>query len=132
MAGKKSSKGSKGKKMNTSFDNGFPGTEARRHGDVILYLFLDDGAAEAPKGAKTSEPILAYGEVTGHGHRVSPTGAQVARDEANNVWMTIKAGATVQLTHEEHKTFNLPTGKYRSFQKRQWAPNGRGFDTVAD
>ena len=106
--------------------------EKYQQGDVVM-LKVDDEYFE--KNVRKSEekviyntqsnnnPVLAFGEVTGHKHQVN------MKDMAKEAGVTLhmgyngKAGVdvpdafivhneTVILTHEEHKPIELPPGKY--------------------
>lgn len=57
---------------------------------------------------KTKRIVLARGEVTGHSHVAAGVG--LAFDEATKV-LTVPRSATI--THEEHGTVRLPSGKFR-------------------
>ena len=70
-----------------------------RHGDVLL---IPVGEREVPKGAqKRSEAILAYGEVTGHAHRLRARGVTILQWEEKGQ-QYIKVTTPGSLTHEEH------------------------------
>lgn len=61
------------------------------------------------KRQKSKDRCLAYGEVTGHAHRVD---ADVYLGE--NGTREFDGAATI--THEEHKPIEVPAGKYASAQ----------------
>lgn len=92
-----------------------------RHGDVLLQ------AIAAPDTALYRQPhtTLAYGEVTGHSHRIAEAGA------AALFWPTPHAGEQqflqvtapqATLVHEEHGPIRLPAGWYRVWQQREYVP----------
>ena len=112
-----------------------------RHGDVLLQ------AAQRPSLPLRQQPhlTLAYGEVTGHSHRIAEAGAaqlyalgmqRMGDDVAGNTAArSTVAGNTVAadqylhvtaphatLTHEEHGPIRLPTGWYRVWQQREYTP----------
>lgn len=99
-----------------------------RQGDVLLVkvdAIPQDATHEQPPG----DVILAYGEVTGHAHRI--------KDAANvQVWSAgaerfIRALETVALTHEEHTAVVLEKGAtYR--QIFQVEERGEEVRRVAD
>lgn len=83
-----------------------------QQGDVVMKAI-----SEFPKGERVLDDqmrskILAYGEVTGHAHRLMD--AEDMRVETfrilNVIYMNVKR--TTMLTHEEHKEIELPPGKY--------------------
>ena len=88
-----------------------------RHGDVMI------GRVDAlPENAKKrGNVILAYGESTGHSHRVAdPTTATLFEVDDLLYIKVIKAPA--QVVHEEHATIALPEGIYRVWQQREYSP----------
>jgi len=78
------------------------------HGDVQII------ARKAPTGAvidsTKTDRCLAYGEVTGHAHRVSSGAVDFLKIGAET-WLRVKETATI--THEEHKPIVLPPGDYQ-------------------
>jgi hypothetical protein len=77
--------------------------------------------------------ILAWGEVTGHAHRLAPD--KVKPFAKGGTWsptaerfITALEGAV--LTHEEHATIQLPPGNYRVIQQVEYTP--AGLRNVAD
>jgi len=102
-----------------------------RQGDVLL-LRVD----ALPKNAKDETPkgdvILAYGEVTGHAHRIVQTKAapkvRLWSADAERFIQVIEATA---LTHEEHTAIKLEAGAlYR--QIHQVEERGEEVRRVAD
>ena len=84
-----------------------------RQGDVLLV------AKQLPKAAKLATPdhatdvILAYGEVTGHAHRLRDaytTGKAKLWDAGAERYLQVLE--IVSLTHEEHSTATIPPGIY--------------------
>lgn len=94
-----------------------------RHGDVIIEA-IDQIPSETKSLGKRKE--LAYGEVTGHAHRVD-IGELF---EAKEGQLYLKVDKLANLTHEEHKTVELNPGCYRVTIKRQYSPEG--WERVAD
>jgi hypothetical protein len=88
-----------------------------RHGDVLV-----GGVAEIPADAKKLDKlILAYGEVTGHTHRIEdPTTAEMFEHEGLLYLRVIAPLA--RLVHEEHNPIELPQGTYRVWQQREYTP----------
>ncbi len=109
-----------------------------RQGDVFL-----EKVAMMPVGATEVKPddgdvVLAYGEVTGHKHRICAfmdTGALPARlfDVGNMRFLDVMEPA--MLTHEEHAPVNLEPGIYRVSKhgigtQREYSPEA--IRSVAD
>lgn len=71
-----------------------------------------------PRGAReTDEKVLAYGEVTGHAHRID-TGQLMTVGDTMYVWVERSA----RLTHEEHHTIELPPGAWQVVRQREYTP----------
>lgn len=86
-----------------------------RHGDVFLRAVLAVPPA-AHEDAQWNR-VLAYGEVTGHAHRVS--GAMSLWNAGEQRYVAVGAeGAT--LTHEEHGPIAVAPGAYEVVIQRQW------------
>lgn len=86
-----------------------------RHGDVVLEQ-VDEIPEQAKSLGKRRE--LAFGEVTGHAHRVD-IGELF---EAKNGELYLKVGKLANLTHEEHKSAKLKPRFYRIVIKQQYIP----------
>ena len=93
-------------------------TTQQRQGDVLMV------PAELPAGAvqvKTQgDVILAYGEVTGHAHRIKES-AKVRMWSAG-AERFLQVMKTVALTHEEHTTVNIPPGVYKLPAQVEYTP----------
>jgi len=100
-----------------------------RQGDVFVEK------CEKPRGQLTPvEPdkgrvVLAYGEVTGHAHALSPKDARLyeVKGWVDRLLVVTKATA---LLHEEHAPITLPPGQYRVRRQREYHPEE--IRTVAD
>lgn len=94
-----------------------------RHGDVILVKIIS-----IPKGAVSlgKRKELAYGEATGHAHRLDIGELFETKDGK----LYCKIGKQAKLSHEEHKTCLLDIGVYEVVIKRQYTPDG--WETVRD
>lgn len=90
----------------------------KRHGDVQI-IAIDSIPKEVKKLDRTE---LAYGEVTGHAHRVKDLVGELF--ETKNGDLFLRVDKLSHLTHEEHKTIALKPGNYRIAIKRQYSPNG--------
>lgn len=98
-----------------------------RQGDVLLAK-----VAALPKGATKKaakgDVILAYGEVTGHAHRIAAPQKVVLWDAGAERYLQVLEQST--LTHEEHATITLPSGIYRMPTQVEYSP--RELRRVAD
>lgn len=95
-----------------------------RQGDVLL-VRIDVLPSDAAPCTIKGDVILAYGEVTGHAHRLAP--ATVKPFAKGGAWSPtaerfIQALEGAQLTHEEHATIALPPGNYRVVQQVEYTP----------
>lgn len=99
-----------------------------------MLLKVDSIPAAAKKVTKKTDTsvVLAYGEVTGHAHRISTQFAQefnvTNQDNQTERFVDIKPGAA--LTHEEHSVICPEPGQYRIVQQREYAPEA--IRNVAD
>lgn len=107
-----------------------------RQGDVLISQVaqLPEVAQPVEKGGKI---VLAWGEVTGHQHRIENDGDVAEaeeftmKDAAGAVRRFLKVfdlGATVK--HEEHAAIALPPGIYEITQQREYTPEA--IRNVAD
>jgi|SRR5579883_165718 hypothetical protein len=87
-----------------------------RQGDVLI------AATDAipPEATRSQKRVLAYGEVTGHSHRVE-------EPEKAEVWECggerfLKLIAATRIIHEEHRPITLGPGIYRVWQQREYSP----------
>jgi hypothetical protein len=87
-----------------------------RHGDVLI---AEVGGV--PQGAnRQPNVILAYGEVTGHSHRIEdPTKAELW---AHQGVLYLVVLAQTRVIHEEHHPITLNPGTYRVWQQREYTP----------
>lgn len=89
-----------------------------RHGDVNLEKI----EAISTDFKKVNRTALAYGEVTGHSHQVLPKTKEdtVEVYENEKGELAVKVNGVAILTHEEHKTIEIPTGIYKINNEREW------------
>lgn len=87
-----------------------------RHGDVIVI-----STKETPQGKEKKDKALAYGEVTGHSHRMKGGDTQVFEW---NEKMYLKVTKRSTLTHEEHGEIEIPVGDYEVIIQRDYVPGG--------
>jgi len=73
-----------------------------------------------PKSAKKKDTdILLEGEITGHIHRLSGGKSNIFVTPKGVIYLSI-ISPTIPLTHEEHKTINVPKGKYKITRQREF------------
>lgn len=90
-----------------------------RHGDVLVAVV--DAIPEGAKKEKDANPVLAYGEITGHSHRIAePNAAELWEKDGEKFLKVVADNAT--LIHEEHKPITLPRGVYKVWQQREYSP----------
>jgi hypothetical protein len=94
-----------------------------RQGDVLLVPVLSIPATATPRPRDAGRVILAYGEVTGHAHRIDAPdacGAALLDAPGNETFLTLDAVS--QLLHEEHAAIPLAPGAYRVVRQREYSP----------
>ena len=105
-----------------------------RQGDVfVMRIPMRARAAAEPVGIDQTHIVLAYGETTGHAHRVIPAVAATregrnyppvqAFEEPDGQRYLIVDEACV-LTHEEHGPIAIEPGCYRVVIQREYTPEG--------
>ena len=100
-----------------------------RQGDVLLVQVdkIPNGAVEFKvKG----DVVLAYGEVTGHAHRIKQGEKPSARIYDFGAERYLRIAERVALTHEEHTAIFLDVGTYR--QAYQFEEKRAEIQRVAD
>ena len=89
-----------------------------RQGDVLIRRI---SSLPTQKAAPRVNGILAYGEVTGHAHKVEDmTRAQVLEIEKGLYLRVGEEG--VRIVHEEHAPITLPGGDYEIEIQREYTP----------
>jgi hypothetical protein len=88
-----------------------------RHGDVLIAPI----AAIPERARSRPSPVLAYGEITGHSHRIADPEAAEFFELDGIIFMKVMAESTT-VVHEEHKPITLPRGTYRVWQQREYTP----------
>jgi hypothetical protein len=89
-----------------------------RHGDVLLVSIDNPPTQLKPRPSQ----ILAWGEITGHSHRIAERGAaEVYERNADTLFVHITAPQAT-LVHEEHKPIVLQQGWYRVWFQREYSP----------
>jgi len=94
-----------------------------RQGDLLIT------PVKEIKGRKQKDKIVAYGEGTGHTHQVVD----------GDVYRTGKNGAKyldlpvdTKLVHDEHGPIDLPKGKYKVQQQREYKPKLKKAVRIVD
>ncbi len=96
-----------------------------RHGDVMIAQ-----VEEVPQNARRlPNAVLAYGEVTGHSHRVEDPKTVAMFSSGGEMFMTVLADHAA-IIHEEHLRIEVPRGTYRVWQQREYTP--RAIVRVSD
>jgi hypothetical protein len=103
-----------------------PKQEIYRQGDVLIRRL-----AELPNGEHVSlkDGVLAYGEATGHSHRVSDLSCAELFTCGNGKYLSVTE-AGVAIIHDEHAPIELGQGHYEVIQQREYTPEA--IRNVAD
>ena len=102
------------------------------HGDVILYC-----ESAGPKGfekmPKVKDDCLAYGEATGHMHKIigNPEDFDLRECPKTKV-RHLKVVRPVMLKHQEHRPIELNPGQYRIGIQREYDPFEKRIREVID
>lgn len=101
-----------------------------RHGDVLLTPIdkLPEGAVVTHNG----QHILAYGEATGHAHRLTvtkPENMKVVKVGSDTYLCLLEVGT---LTHEEHKTLEIVPAIYKMTFEREYSYVDEAMKKVVD
>ena len=93
-----------------------------RHGDVLIKK------ASEIKGRKLNHLVIAEGETTGNKHEVKGD-AELYEYEGT---FYLSAKATVEITHPEHKTIELPKGDYEITFQKEYTVDDNKYRRVTD
>lgn len=94
-------------------------TDHYRQGDVLL-VRVESLNAQAKKDSHEPSIVLAYGEVTGHAHRLSaPEGIAAYSFNGDTFVQLTQPG---RVTHEEHDPIALSPGTYKVVRQREYTP----------
>lgn len=97
-----------------------------RQGDVLIIETAAKIPTDNPVPRENGRVILAHGEVTGHSHAISNRRATLYRDDGTGAggrrFLTVAAGGTADLKHEEHNTIPLPPGNYEIRIQSEYHP----------
>lgn len=96
-----------------------------RHGDVLI-----ESVPDLPKTReKLPHTVLAYGEVTGHCHRIGEVDAADLFSTVHGLFLHVRA-PEASVIHEEHAPVRLTAGYYRVWRQREYTP--RAIEIVRD
>lgn len=89
-----------------------------RQGDVRIVM-----VSSIPKGNRKpqADGCLAYGEVTGHAHKVSSLEDAGLFHVGDGMFLSVGENG-VNIIHEEHDTINLPAGDFQVIIQKEYAP----------
>ena len=91
-----------------------------RHGDVFLATAVIP--ADANLQGRDGDVVLAYGEVTGHAHRIRDRHVTTF-ERTGHRYMRVE-GSPASLTHEEHGLITVAPGDYEIVIQREYRPEG--------
>lgn len=94
-----------------------------RQGDVFIVKRekpIPKTVTKVPKDG--GDVILAYGEVTGHAHRIAGSTAVLLQTKDGSRILQVTKDTV--LTHEEHAQIELVEGTYDIIQQREYRPEG--------
>jgi hypothetical protein len=88
-----------------------------RHGDILIARTsaIPDGAQAKPTS------VLAWGEITGHSHRVEDAETAEIYEIGGVTYLRVTA-PMARVVHQEHKPIMLPRGDYRFWYQREYTP----------
>ena len=99
-----------------------------RQGDVFIIAVKKSQAFKrgSPIKRDKGSVVLAYGEVTGHAHRIDSPDANLftvksKRENDNDRFLALTK--PVNLRHEEHETIRIPPGLYIVRRQREYTPD---------
>lgn len=89
-----------------------------RHGDIMIGKIA---TLPAQAVVRQGSPVLAWGEVTGHSHRIEdPRSAVFYTAQGQGYFEVVSESA--RLIHEEHGPIVLAHGIYRFWHQREYTP----------
>lgn len=98
-----------------------------RQGDVLIRQI-----SALPEGQQKAIPtgILAYGEVTGHCHKIEKQQAAELLDVGGGMYLNVTAEGGVSIVHDEHSPIVLSPGSYEVIIQKEYTPEA--IRNVAD
>tara|TARA_Y100001949_G_scaffold68583_1_gene58139 strand:- start:200 stop:526 length:327 start_codon:yes stop_codon:yes gene_type:complete len=93
-----------------------------RHGDVIITRITAEEYENLHFPHK-SDTVIAYGEATGHHHKLQAKAgqAQVLVNKSQET-QAFSVKNDTKLVHEEHKTVTIPKGYYKVEFEKEYEP----------
>lgn len=91
-----------------------------RQGDVLLVKVKELPTTGATRLEAEGDVILAFGESTGHAHRIKASNKCRLWDAGAERFLQVME--TVALFHEEHATVEIPPGIYRLPNQVEYSP----------
>jgi hypothetical protein len=88
-----------------------------RQGDVMIKRIK----AVPQNTAKRESGILAFGEVTGHCHKVENLEQAEVLEVGNDLYLRVSEDG-VRIVHDEHNAITLPAGNYQVTVQREYSP----------
>lgn len=89
-----------------------------RQGDVLIRRI---GSLPKQKARPRLTGILAYGEVTGHAHKVEDLTHAEVLEVGSGLYLRVGQEG-VRIVHEEHAPISLPPGDYEVEIQREYTP----------
>jgi hypothetical protein len=89
-----------------------------RQGDVLIRRIK---SLPTQKAQTRLTGILAYGEVTGHAHRLEDLARAEVLEVGKGLFLRVGAEG-VRIVHEEHAPVSLPAGDYEIEIQREYTP----------
>lgn len=92
-----------------------------RQGDVLIIAVNEiPSRLEEIKPDQNGKTVLVEGELTGHAHAFYDSTPLYEEPKTKRRFAVIEGGKSVALRHEEHKTIELPPGKYEIIRQTEW------------
>lgn len=89
-----------------------------RQGDVLIRQIK---SLPAQKATKRESGILAFGEVTGHAHKVETLTQAEVLEIGNDLYLRVSEEG-VRIVHDEHAPIELPAGNYEVTIQKEYSP----------
>lgn len=93
-------------------------TKLYRQGDVLIKRIK---AVPQNTAKKRETGILAYGEVTGHCHKVETSAQAEVLEIGSDLYLRVSEDG-VRIIHDEHAPITLPAGDYEVTIQREYSP----------
>ncbi len=89
-----------------------------RQGDVLIRRIK---AVPQTTANKRESGILAFGEVTGHCHKVESLDQAEVLEVGNDLYLRV-SDEGVRIVHDEHSPITLPAGNYEITIQKEYSP----------